>query len=327
MGALAGVAIVTVGGNAGEGGDRSNSEGDFQLTAGERRVIEQVSSAFQAKGKRTVVVLNIGGPIEVASWREKPDAVLLAWQGGQEAGSAVADVLSGKVNPSGKLATTFVVDYLDVPSAKTFPGHEIPGAPEPEQPPNAPAFFRRPKPSTITYDDGIYVGYRYYDTFGIKTAYEFGYGLSYTRFEYENLRLSAPRFDRRLTVSVDVRNVGTVAGREVAQLYLAAPALTLDKPAKELKGFAKTKLLAPGESQTLSFTLDARSLASFDPASSAWVADAGRYEVELGASSKDIRQRGSFTLSKTRTVKKESRALVPKQPIDELKPPTRPTGR
>jgi beta-glucosidase len=322
--ALADVAVVTLGRNAGEGRDRTNTEGDFKPTEAERRLIQQVASAFQARKKKAVVILNIGGSIETASFRELPDAILLAWQGGQETGNAVADILSGKVNPSGKLADTFVVDYKDVPSAKTFPGHEIPGAPEPEPPPpGTPAFFRRPKPSTITYEDGIYVGYRYYDSFGVKPAYEFGYGLSYTRFEYGSLRLSAPRFDRKLTVSVEVKNAGKVAGREVAQLYLSAPARSLDKPEQELKGFAKTKLLAPGEAQTLSFALDARSLASFDPAPSAWVAEAGRYEVRIGASSRDIRQRAGFDLAKDLLVKKEARALVPKQKIDEIKPPAR----
>ena len=323
MAALSDVAVVTIGRNAGEGRDRTNTEGDFRLTEGERRLVQQVSAAFQAKGKKAVVILNVGGSVETASWRDLPDAILLAWQAGQEAGTAIADVLSGKVNPSGKLASTFVIDYDDVPSAKTFPGHAIPGAPEPEQPPNVPEFFRHPKPSSITYDDGIYVGYRYYDTFGVKTAYEFGYGLSYTTFEYGKPKLSAPRFDRKLLVSVDVKNTGSVAGKEVVQLYLTAPSKSLDKPAKELKGFAKTRLLAPGESQTLSFALDARSLASFDPAASAWVAEGGRYEVKLGASSADIRQTDSFTLAKSQVVKKEARALVPREKIVELKSPAR----
>jgi beta-glucosidase len=322
--ALADVAIVTIGRNAGEGRDRTNTEGDFRLTEAEARLIQRVATAFQARKKKAIVLLNVGGSVETASWRDRPDAILLAWQGGQEAGSAVAAVLSGAVNPSGKLASSFVMDYADVPSAKTFPGHEIPGAPEPEPPPpGTPAFFRRPKPSTITYEDGIYVGYRYYDSFGVKPAYEFGYGLSYTTFEYGNLKLSAPRFDRRLTASVEVRNTGKVTGREVVQLYLSAPAMSLDKPAQELKGFAKTKRLAPGESQTLSFALDPRSLASFDPAPSAWVADAGRYEVRIGASSRDIRQRAEFELVKPLVVKKEARALVPKQKIEERKPPAR----
>jgi beta-glucosidase len=322
MAELSDVAVLTIGRNAGEGRDRTNTEGDFKLTEGERRMIQQVSAAFKAKGKKTVVVMNIGGSIETASWRDLPDAILLSWQGGQEAGHVVADILSGRVNPSGKLAATFVVDYMDVPSAKTFPGQEIPGAPEPE--PAAPGAPRRPKPSTITYDDGIYVGYRYYDTFGVKTAYPFGYGLSYTTFDYANLKLSAPSFDKRLVVTVDVKNTGKVAGREVAQLYLTAPSKSLDKPAKELKGFAKTKLLAPGETQTVEFVLDPRSLASFDPTLSAWVAELGRYDVKIGASSADIRQTASFSLAKELLVKKEARALVPKQKIAEIKPPARP---
>ncbi len=323
MAELSDVAVLTIGRNAGEGRDRTNTEGDFKLTEGERRMIQQVSAAFKAKGKKTVVVMNIGGSIETASWRDLPDAILLSWQGGQEAGHVVADILSGKVNPSGKLAATFVMDYMDVPSAKTFPGQEIPGAAAPEGPPTG-GGFPRPKPSTITYDDGIYVGYRYYDTFGVKTAYPFGYGLSYTTFDYANVKLSAPTFDKRLVVTVDVKNTGKVAGREVAQLYLTAPSKSLDKPAKELKGFAKTKLLAPGETQTVEFVLDPRSLASFDPTLSAWVAELGHYDVKVGASSADIRQTSSFSLAKELLVKKEARALVPKQKIAEIKPPARP---
>ena len=329
MAALADVAIVTVGRNAGEGRDRTNTEGDFKLTEGERRLVQQVSSAFQAKGKRAVVVLNTGGSMETASWRDLPDAILLAWQAGQEAGHSIADILSGKVNPSGKLATTFVVDYTDVPSARTFPGMEIPGAPEPEQPPNAPPGFRRPKPSIVTYEDGIYVGYRYYDTFGVKTAYEFGYGLSYTSFDYANLKLERAPLrpqaggERRRQEHRPRRGPG--GGAALPE----RPSKSLDKPAKELKGFAKTKRLAPGETQTLDFVLEARSLASFAPALSAWVADAGRYEVKLGASSRDIRQTASFELARQLVVKKEARALVPKQSIAELKPPAScaPSGR
>jgi beta-glucosidase len=320
MANLSDLAIITVGRNSGEGRDRTNTEGDFQLTAGERSLIKNVSATFKEKGKKTIVLLNISGPIEVAGWRDQPDAVLLTWQGGQEHGNAVVDILTGKVNPSGKIATTFPAAYEDVPSAKTFPGKEKPNAPEPEQTASP---FRRGKPSDITYEDGIYVGYRYYDTFGVKPAYEFGYGLSYTTFEYGAPRLSAPQFSGRMTVSVDVKNTGAAAGKEVVQLYLTAPAKTLDKPAQELKGFAKTKLLGPGESQTLTFVLDGRSLASFDPALSAWVADAGEYQVKLGASSRDIRQTAAFTLGKDTLVKKEARALIPKEKIAELKAPTR----
>lgn len=315
---LSDAAIITIGRNSGEGADRRDVEGDFRLSSAEQNLVKRVTEAFHAKGKKAVVVLNVGGTLETASWREQPDAILLAWQGGQETGNSIADVLSGKVNPSGKVATTFVMKYDDVPSAKSFPGHELKGGET-----NAGVGFGQARPSEDTYSEGIYVGYRYYDAFNVPTAYEFGYGLSYTTFAYTNAKLSTSTFKDSVTVTVDVKNTGKVAGKEVVQLYVTAPAAKLDKPVKELKGFAKTKLLAPGESETLSFTLDARNLASFDPAQSAWVAEAGNYEVKLGASSKDIRANASFTLAKDRVVKKESVALVPKTPIAELKAPAR----
>jgi beta-glucosidase len=317
---LSDIAIITIGRNSGEGSDRQNKEGDFLLTEAERSMIKQVTAAFHAKQKKAIVVLNIGGTIETASWRDLPDAILLAWQGGQETGNSIADILSGRVTPSGKLATTFVTKYEDVPSAKIFPGKELPSSAPMHEGPGA---FMMPKPSVDTYADGIYVGYRYYDTFQVQPAYEFGYGLSYTTFEYGQPKLSSPKFGKNLTLTVEIKNTGTIAGKEVVQLYLSAPAAKLDKPAKELKGFAKTKLLAPGESQTLNFTLEPRNLASFDPASSTWIAEAGTYDVKIGASSKDIRGSASFTLGKDLSVKKESEALVPKEKIAELKAPAR----
>ena len=179
--------------------------------------------------------------------------------------------------------------------------------------------FMKPHPAKVVYEEGIYVGYRYYGSFGVKPAYEFGYGLSYTKFEYSNLKLSSDKFDNQIMVTVDVKNSGSVAGKEVVQLYLSAPVKELDKPAYELKGFAKTGLLLPGDKQTISFRLDSRNLASFNTASSSWIADAGQYEVRIGASSADIRQKASFTLNEDRVVKKESKALVPSEKIKELK--------
>jgi beta-glucosidase len=309
------VALVTVGRSSGEFEDRK-LEGDFMLTAAEHSLIKTVSDAFRAKGKRVVVVMNVGGPVEVASWRERADAILLAWQPGQEGGGAVADVLSGKVNPSGKLPTTFPVRYEDVPSAKTFPGRVLPD--------RAPLinFPLAGKPAEAVYEEGIYVGYRYYDTFNVKPAYAFGHGLSYTDFAYGRLKLSSKQFDKKMTVTVTVTNKGKVAGREVVQLYLGAPSGKLSKPAAELKGFAKTRLLRPGESQTLSFDLGPADLASFDPAASAWVAEAGTYTVKVGASSGDIRQSETFELKKETVAAKTNKALVPKQPVREIKPGT-----
>jgi beta-glucosidase len=259
----------------------------------------------------------VGGVVETASWRDLPDAILLAWQAGQETGNSIADILCGKVNPSGKVATTFPVSYEDVPSAKTFPGTELPTDQSADQ--GQTGGFGRSKPAVVTYEDGIYVGYRYYESFKVKPAYEFGYGLSYTSFAYSNIKLSSPKFSGNITVSVDIKNNGPVAGKEVVELYLSAPALKLDKPAIELKGFAKTRLLQPGETQTLTFIISSRNLSSFDPASSSWIAEAGKYEVMIGASSRDIRQSTSFSLAKDLTVKKESVSLMPKEKINELK--------
>ncbi|WP_428329810.1 glycoside hydrolase family 3 C-terminal domain-containing protein [Mucilaginibacter sp.] len=305
------VAIVYIGRNAGEGNDRK-MDGDYELTAQETDMINQVTEAFHAKHKPVIAVLNIGGVIDVTTFRDKVDAILLAWEPGEEGGNAITDVLSGKVNPSGKLATTFPAAYSDVPSAKNFPGKEFPEK-------ATMSMIGRSVPAEVTYQEGIYVGYRYYNTFKVKPAYEFGYGLSYTNFSYSKLTLSSPAFSEKLTVSVTITNIGSKAGKEVAELYLSAPKGKLDKPSEELKGFAKTKLLKPGESQTLTFTLDAKALASFNTAQSAWVADAGEYKVTIGASSENIKLAKSFKLVKTIIVEKDHKALAPTVNIDELK--------
>lgn len=316
------VALITIGRISGEGFDRKAEKGDFYLNDAEVSLIKTVSDAYHSKNKKVVVILNIGGVIETASWKNYPDAILLAWQGGQETGNSIADILSGKVNPSGKLTSTFPMKYEDVPSAKNFPGRVIDKSQNQQQggEQDLISAFMSPRAAEVVYEEGIYVGYRYYNSFNIPVSYEFGYGLSYTSFEYSGLKLSSDRFNKSLTVSVNIRNTGKVAGKEAVQLYLGAPAVRLHKPESELKGFAKTKLLQPGESQTLTFVLDPMSLASFDPASSSWIADAGKYTVKIGASSKDIRLTAQFSLPGNLTVRKESVALVPKVKINELKP-------
>jgi beta-glucosidase len=220
--------------------------------------------------------------------------------------------LSGKVDPSGKLATTFTMDYKDVPSAKNFPGKEFPDQATGEG-------FRKQMPAEVTYEDGIYVGYRYYSTFKVDPAYEFGYGLSYTTFKYSGLKISGPVFNGKLTASVTITNTGKVAGKEVAQLYLNAPAAKLDKPVLELKGFAKTRLLKPGELQTLTFTINAKALASYDTKREAWVAEGGNYTLSIGASSKAIKGTAKFKLAKEMVVEKDEQALAPQVAISELK--------
>jgi len=311
-------ALVTIGRNSGEGSDRLNAKGDFHLTDYEQQLIKMVTTSFKAKNKKVVVILNVAGVVETASWKDLPDAILLAWQGGQEAGNSIADVLTGKVNPSGKLAVTFPVNYEDVPSSKTFPGKEL--GIEKSAPTGPLSGFMKSVPAVVTYEDGIYVGYRYYETFKVKPSYEFGFGLSFTDFTYSNLKLSSSKFNGSITVTVNVKNNGKVAGKEVTELYLTAPSVKLDKPILELKGFAKTTLLQPGESQTLSFVIDSRRLASFDTAKSSWIAEAGKYEVKIGASSRDIKLTASFNLARDLTVKKENVSLVPKEKISEIKP-------
>ncbi len=307
------MALITIGRNAGEGSDRK-VENDFNLKTSELALIDAVSNAFHAKGKKVVVIINSGGVIEVSSWQDKVDAVLLSWQPGLEAGNAVADVLGGKVNPSGRLATSFPEKYSDVASSKSFPGKEFPEKAE------AGMMGMKQIPAEVTYDEGIYVGYRYYSSFGVQPAYAFGYGLSYTSFNYSGLKLSQPQFNGKLTASVTVTNNGPVAGKEVVQLYISAPKGKLDKPSLELKGFAKTKLLQPGQSQVIYFTILANDLASFQTARSAWITDAGRYTLKIGASSEDIRQTADFTIARELVTQTVNKVLQPNVSINESKP-------
>lgn len=310
-------AIISIGRNAGEGTDR-NVEGNFNLKENEKALIKNVADVFHAKNKKVVVVLNIAGPIEIASWRNQVDAIVLAWQPGLEGGNAIADILSGKVNPSGKLATTFPFAYADEPTAKNFPGKEFKDKPVPGM------FGQKAFESEVTYEEGVYVGYRYYSTFGVKPAYEFGYGLSYTDFSYSDLKLSSANFANNITASVTVTNSGKVAGKEVVQLYIGAPVAKLHKPASELKAFAKTNLLKPGESQTFTFTITARDLASYQTTVNSWIADPGTYLVNVGTS-QNIKLSATFKLAKSIVVEKTNKVLVPKLPINELA--SKPVGK
>jgi len=294
------IAILTIGRNSGEGGDR-HINNDFNLFEVEKSLIKNLSESFHAKGKKLVVIINSGGIIETASWRDYADAILLAWQPGMEAGNAIADVICGAVTPSGRLTVTFPVKYEDVPSAKNFPGTPI------------------EKPIEVNYEEGLYVGYRYFNSFNVKPAYEFGYGLSYTTFSYSALKLSSYTFKNKITATLIVTNTGKIAGKEVVQLYLSAPEKFLEKPSEELRAFAKTDLLKPGESQTITFQLNARDLASYDTDKSSWIADAGTYKVKVGASSRDIKLTKVFRLAKDMVVEKAHKILAPNITINELK--------
>jgi beta-glucosidase len=304
------IAVFTIGKHSGEFVDRT-LDSDFNLTSSERAAFETVSKAFQAQGKKVVVVLNIGGVIETASWKDKADAILLAWQGGLESGNAIADILKGNVNPSGKLATTFPVAYKDESSSNNYPGKVT------EVISNK-MLLADTDAAEVTYEEGIYVGYRYFNTFKVKTSYAFGYGLSYTTFRYDNLTLSSTTFKNKLKVTITVTNSGKVAGKEIVQLYLSAPTNQLNKPESELKDFGKTKLLRPNESQTLTFNISTAELASFNPAKSAWIADAGRYTIKIGSSSLDIKNKAFFTLQKSQVLSKTAKILLPQKAIKEL---------
>lgn len=305
------IAVIAIGRNAGEGNDRK-AAGDYYLTEKEKAIIKAVSAAFHAQKKKVVVTLNVGGVVDVMQWRKDVDAVLLAWQPGLEGGNAMADVVSGKVNPSGKLATTFPARYEDDITAKNFPGREIPGSEK------AGLFGQKQVDAEVVYEEGVYVGYRYYSSFHVQTAYPFGYGLSYTQFSIGKLKLSAPVMNDQIQVSVVITNTGTVAGKEVAQLYVSAPAGNLDKPSSELKAFAKTRLLQPGESQELIFTLSPSDLASFHTSLSAWVAEAGEYKMHIGNAQQEISS-ATFKIAKEVIVEKVNKILVPKVVINELK--------
>lgn len=283
------MAIITISRQAGEGIDR-NIDGEFNLTALEMKMIQDVSTAYHAEGKPVIVVINSGSVIETASWRSFPDAILMAWQPGEEGGNSVVDILTGKVCPSGRLTMTWPLQATDHPSTKNFPQDMDIFTYESIGNGGAPI----PNRDFTNHEEGIWVGYRYFDTQNREVAYPFGYGLSYTTFEFSKPQVK--RAGEKITVSITVKNTGSVAGKEVVQVYVAAPKGSLEKPAKELKAFAKTRTLQPGESQTLQMTIAQRDLASYDMENSQWLADAGTYTFLFGSDVATIKQKATLTL-------------------------------
>jgi beta-glucosidase len=266
---LAEIALVFVGypeAYETEGTDRP----DMQLTGKQDALVSAVAEA----NPRTVVIVNAGAPVSMP-WVHKVSALVMAYYPGQENGSAIANVLLGKVNPSGKLPITLMERLED-----------------------SPAFINMAYPGCrgVNYGEGIFVGYRYFDKVDRQPLFAFGHGLSYTQFEYSELRLpSKVKPGEPLKVSLIIKNTGSVAGKEVVQLYVADPIASLLRPPKELKGFAKLEL-EPGQSQEVSFSLDMRALSFYDPYRRSWVAEPGEFQVLVGSSSRDIRLKGSFTL-------------------------------
>ena len=277
-------AIITLGRLSGEFADRPLS--DFFLSKEEQTLIYDVCKAFHKEDKKIIVLLNIGGVIETSSWKNMPDAILCAWQGGQEGGNSVADILTGKTCPSGKLPMTFPVNYEDVASAANFPNDSpqvefnLNGAEETKH-------IRKNIDYTI-YEEDIYVGYRYFESFNKPVSYPFGFGLSYTQFDYSNAK--AVIDGDSINVTLEVKNVGKVSGKDVVELYVSAPNnMIYNKPEHELKAFAKTHELQPGESCHVILKMKQADMASYDEIAQGWKVDAGKYIIKLGSSSRDIK--------------------------------------
>lgn len=302
------VAIITLQRLFGEGADRTAK--DFNLSDKELALLNNVTNAFHAQGKKVVVVLNIGGVIESASWKNIPDAVLLPWQPGQEFGNSVAQILSGKLAPSGKLPMTWPIAYQDAASSKNFPsegkGNEFIE--------DKTKYANVKNLGYTRYDEDIYVGYRYFDSLGKNVSYPFGYGLSYTTFGYSDIK--AIDNGDKVSVSVTITNTGRYVGKEVAEVYVTAPKGAIEKPAQELKAFAKTRSLQTGESQTLTMDIDKADLASFNTKQSAWIADKGTYSFNVGASSRDIK--GATTLNIKGSKQKVHKVLKPSMKLNLL---------
>jgi beta-glucosidase len=253
-----------------EGYDRA----DLDLTEQQVALIKAVA-AIQPN---TIVILNNGAPVTMSDWIDAPAAILEAWMMGQAGGGAIADVLFGRVNPSGKLAETYPLRLADTPAYLNFPGEN----------------------GEVRYGEGLFIGYRYYDAKGVPVQFPFGYGLSYTTFAYSNPTVSAATFKdvQGLTVSVDVTNTGPLTGKEVVQVYVHDRQSRLVRPLKELKGFAKVEL-QPGETKTVSISLDFRAFAFYDPAYQQWVTEDGEFDLLIGASAADIRGTVTVTLQST----------------------------
>lgn len=272
-------AVITIGRVFGEGKDRDYYH-SYLLSDREKELISKVSDCFHDAGKKVTVILNVGGLVEMTSWQDKVDAIVLCWQPGQEGGNTVASVLSGDVNPSGHLPATISTEYALEPTAKNFPQVYA------DKPFNY-SYYRQLLDRKLPlhtvrnidyteYEEGIYVGYRYFNTFAPKAvAYPFGFGLSYTTFDFNDMTVESAGDGWDVTVTVT--NSGKVRGKDVVQLYVRAPKGKLDKPERELKGFAKTPEITPGESCAVTIHVPAGSLASYDEQTGSWVIEPGKY--------------------------------------------------
>lgn len=273
------IAMITIGRSCGEGIDRNAFTG-FNLLPMEKQMISSVSNAFHKQGKRVLVILNVPGPVEVASWRGEVDAIVCAWMLGQESGTAVCDVLTGKVCPSGRLPMTWSLTYEDCNTSKNFP-YDFHG---PRAIGNYKKIPREPEPIKnvhyVDYDEGIYVGYRYFDTFNKDVAYPFGYGQSYASFEYSDASVRQ-NGDDSYSLTLTVKNTSAVSGKEVVQVYAPVKGIS-----NQLIAFGKTDELAPGKSQKLTLTFTKRDLSYYDVASHDWKLDRGQRTLSVSRNSR-----------------------------------------
>ncbi len=291
-------AIVTIGRICGEGADRRTTStddlGDYYLSGKEEKMLQLVTQYFD----KVAVVVNAGAIMDM-NWMNTyaVDSVLMMWQAGMEQGNAVADILSGKVNPSGKLVDTIAYNYADYASSANF------GMKDP------------------VYQEDVYVGYRYFETFNVPVQFEFGFGLSYTSFKQDIVSCTAN--DQTVTTQVKITNIGTVAGKEVAEVYYGAPQGLLGKPAKALAAFAKTHLLKPGESQLLTLTYKTADMASYDDGGkiqkSAYVMEAGNYDIYVGNSVKNVTKAGTYSLAATKVTQQLTQQMAPEVAFNRLK--------
>lgn len=296
-------AVYVISRNSGEGSDRKNEAGDYLLTENETNNLTKLGVNF----KNVAVLLNVGGVIDTKFFDQIPglDALLLVSQPGMEAGNAVADVVSGKVTPCGKLTDTWAKNYSDYSSSETFSSND--GNIKSEK-----------------YTDGIYVGYRYFDTFNISPKYEFGYGKSYTTFSTQINSIAAT--EKNVTVKATVTNTGsTYSGKEVVQVYFSAPMGTLEKPYQELAGYAKTDLLAPGQRQTLTISYLTTEMSSYDTDSASYVMEKGDYIIRVGNSSRNTHVGSVIRLDNDATTEQLSNKLTPEEELDEISSQDKPT--
>lgn len=281
----------------GEGSDRHAVEGDYYLSETEKQTIAEIEKHTD----RIIVLINTGAQIEIKDLQDddKIKSIVYLSQPGMEAGHVAADILTGKVNPSGKLTAVWALNYGDYPSADTF-GH------------------RNGDLDNEYYNDGIYVGYRYFDSFGKAVLYPFGYGLSYTTFTTVPGEVTADA--NMVKVTAVVTNTGTAAGKEVVQVYAACPQTAAGKELKKLAGFKKTALLAPGESETVEISFDAKNVASYDYDRAAWVVDAGRYGIFTGNSAADITLAGVLKVAQDTVIEEVAHILPLQCDLAEIRP-------